>query len=425
MSKDNNDNTTSNEPAFSEPTVDITLPNERIEEEGDDETGLISGVPKRKKDYNTIKLSIMIAMVAVFFLAELVFGLITSSLTLLSDSFHMLSDLMSLFIGLIAILLGKRSKTTNLSYGWGRAEILGGLVNGVFLLSVDFFIVLEAVQRFFEPKPITRPIFVLIVGGLGLLVNIIGLFIFGHDHGHGHGHDHDHDHDHENENEHTHGTSHNQQEENNTDVESQQKDKKHKSGCLQHMNVNIMGVFLHVFGDFLGSIAVMISATIIYLLGEDHKWPQYVDPALSLVIALLILCTTIPLVTNTAKILLQGVPSSVDLSDLEQQLYQINGVKGVHELHVWQLVNNRHVGSVHILCDGAEHFMNLAEKAQQVFHEHGVHSTTIQPEFETRDRSLRVCKLRCSSACADAMCCPPKIEKSKSNHVEKNEEISN
>jgi zinc transporter 1 len=121
------------------------------------------------------------------------------SLALVADSFHMLNDVMSLIVALYAIKLASRQTTSpKYSYGWQRAEILGALINGVFLLALCLSIFLEAVQRFFEPQHISQPILILVVGSAGLASNLVGLVLF-HDHGHSHGdsetlkHPHSHD----------------------------------------------------------------------------------------------------------------------------------------------------------------------------------------------------------------------------------------
>ncbi|KAM9917608.1 hypothetical protein OXX59_009222, partial [Metschnikowia pulcherrima] len=136
-----------------------------------------------------------------FFLLEAIIGYTVHSLALIADSFHMLNDIISLFIALWAVRV-KDSKPADgkYTYGWQRAEIIGALVNAVFLLALCFTIVIEAIQRFFDPPEISNPKLILIVGFFGLLSNGLGLVLF-HEHGHSHGHSHgggsaDHSHGH-------------------------------------------------------------------------------------------------------------------------------------------------------------------------------------------------------------------------------------
>ncbi|KAF9566878.1 hypothetical protein EC968_003541 [Mortierella alpina] len=129
------------------------------------------------------------------FLAEIIVGYKTGSLALIADAFHMLSDVLAQVIALYAIRLAAKTEwKPHLSYGWQRAELLGALYNGIFLLALCFSILLDAIERFFKPEDIENPKLVLIVGSIGLACNLLGLVLF-HDHsGHGHGHSHGHSH---------------------------------------------------------------------------------------------------------------------------------------------------------------------------------------------------------------------------------------
>ena len=132
------------------------------------------------------KLTSMIFFTFLFFVLELVSGYYTGSVALIADSFHMLSDVAALFIALFATRLAKRKNVgIEFSYGLQRAEVLGALINGISLLALSFTLIIEAVQRFFQPSVIETPWIVLIVGSAGLGVNIIGIFLF-HDHSHHH-----------------------------------------------------------------------------------------------------------------------------------------------------------------------------------------------------------------------------------------------
>ncbi|KAL4893228.1 zinc/cadmium resistance protein [Aspergillus ambiguus] len=140
----------------------------------------------------TNRILILLVIDTAFFLLELVVGYAVHSLALVADSFHMLNDVLSLLVGLWAVKVANRETTSKMyTYGWQRAETLGALVNGVFLVALCLSIFLEAIQRLVEPQEVKNPKLVCIVGCLGLLSNIIGLVLF-HDHSHGHGHGHVH-----------------------------------------------------------------------------------------------------------------------------------------------------------------------------------------------------------------------------------------
>jgi zinc transporter 1 len=134
------------------------------------------------------RMQILLAIDVVFFFIELVVGISVHSLALVADSFHMLNDVISLCVGLWAVHVAKsRPRSKTFTYGWQGAETLGALINGVFLIALCFSIILEAIQRFFDPPEIGDPRWIFGVGCAGLVTNILGLFLF-HDHSHSHGH---------------------------------------------------------------------------------------------------------------------------------------------------------------------------------------------------------------------------------------------
>jgi Co/Zn/Cd efflux system component len=134
----------------------------------------------------TFRLLSMLSLTFGYFVVELVVGNITKSVALMADAFHMLSDVISLVIGIVAVRAVKHRSDVN-TYGWVRAEVVGANVNTVFLLALCLTIVFDAIKRFIEPEPIENVNLLLIVGSVGLGINIIGLFLFQGFHGHSHG----------------------------------------------------------------------------------------------------------------------------------------------------------------------------------------------------------------------------------------------
>ncbi|KAI5289762.1 hypothetical protein KEM52_000662, partial [Ascosphaera acerosa] len=155
------------------------------------------------------RLTILLAIDSVFFFIELTVGYAVHSLALVADSFHMLNDVLSLLVGLWAVKVARTKKSSkSYTYGWQRAETLGALINGVFLIALCVSIFMEAIQRLVEVQTVNQPVLVLVVGSFGLLSNIVGLLLFGHGHDHGgeegegegaHDHEHDHEHEHDEE----------------------------------------------------------------------------------------------------------------------------------------------------------------------------------------------------------------------------------
>ncbi|XP_077973313.1 uncharacterized protein LOC120338028 isoform X2 [Styela clava] len=352
---------------------------------------------------NKARLITMLVMTGSFFLAEIVTGYMTNSMALVADSFHMLSDVLSILIAFLAVhYSGKKSKTN--TYDWARAEILGAMANAVFLMALVFTIVVAAIQRLIIIEPITQPLLVLGIGAAGLVINLIGLVIFGshgHDHGHSHGHSHGHDHGHghsHNSAKDSHGKSpshahdddlvtvtttiaENKQEEvdnaeKNNNVDQTTKKKKKSKSAAQ---MNMQAVFLHVLGDALGSVVVIISALIIHFV--EDEWRYYVDPVMSLVTSIIISWTTIPLLRRASMILLQNPPRSINVDDIKEKAAKVPGVMSIHDLHVWQLSGNCVIATVHVILVDGCNFVEIAKKLKQIFHEVDIHATTIQPEF--------------------------------------------
>jgi solute carrier family 30 (zinc transporter), member 1 len=231
------------------------------------------------------------------------------------------------------------------------------LINGTSLVVIAFFMVVEAIGRFIQPSEINNPINIIIVGSIGLVVNILGLVLF-HKH-----HDHNHKHDH-----------------------------------------NLHGVFLHLLGDALGSIGVIITGICYATIPYD--WKRYIDPIITILICAIILRTSIPLLRNSVKILLQSVPDGIDYNQIREDIEVIGGVLGVHELHIWLLVDKTSIATLHIKCLRGCDFMDVAQQIQDCFHKHNVHSITIQPEFVDSDEDVDgECMITCETKCRKHTCC--------------------
>lgn len=274
----------------------------------------------------------------------------------------------------------KWSKNT---FGWARAEVLGALVNAVFLVALCFSISVESIKRFIDVETIHHPEHVLVVGFIGLLVNLVGMFLLYDSGGHGHSHG-----------GHNKLTQLSSTDDNENEDYCRGEPHMHKpiapvvpkkpSGGHGHSHsagqMNMRAAFLHVMSDALGSVIVMISALIIKFTDWEYKY--YCDPALSLILVLLILHSVWPLLRESALILLQTVPTHIEVEAIQRRLLkEVDGVLAVHEFHVWQLAGDRIIASAHIRCRNLSEYMKLAEKVKEFFHNEGIHSTTIQPEF--------------------------------------------
>jgi zinc transporter 1 len=152
-----------------------------------------------------------------------------------------------------------------------------------------------------------------------------------------------------------------------------------------HADMGMNAMILHVIGDALGNVGVIVSALVIWLTNWSGRF--YADPAVSLFITLIILKSTIPLTKATAKILLQATPDHIDVNDIKEDIQDIPGVVSCHHVHIWQLSDTQLVASMHIQLAfpiseaSGEKYMELAKQARKCLHAHGIHSATIQPEF--------------------------------------------
>ncbi|NXX75356.1 ZNT10 protein, partial [Urocolius indicus] len=342
----------------------------------------------------TCRLIFMLVLTAGFFVAELVSGYLGNSIALVSDSFNMLSDLISLCVGLSTGRIARRSRRgPRATYGYSRAEAVGALSNAVFLTALCFTICVEAILRLARPEPIDDAQLVLVVGTLGLAVNLVGLLVdvFSVCRTY---------------------TQHSVSSLNAGDSPNDQKSpeagsekkKEKKSEAL-----NIRGVLLHVMGDALGSVVVVIAATIFHVLPLGNapcNWQCYIDPSLTIIMVFIILSSAFPLIKETSVILLQMVPKGVNMQLLTDRLARVPGVSSLHEVHVWELAGGKNIATLHVKCQTSADYQDAAYQIRKVFHEAGIHSVTIQPEYIDNKTSLLLCSSPCiSKACDSQLCC--------------------
>lgn len=182
--------------------------------------------------------------------------------------------------------------------------------------------------------------------------------------------------------------------------------------------LNIRGVLLHVMGDALGSVVVVITAIIFYVLPlkrEDPcNWQCYIDPSLTVVMVIIILSSAFPLIKETAAILLQMVPKGVNMEELMSKLSAVPGISSVHEVHIWELISGKIIATLHIKYQQDTGDQDASLKIREIFHNAGIHNVTIQFEkvdlkepLEQKDL-LMLCSSPCiSKGCAKQLCCPP------------------
>ncbi|KAL5360403.1 cation efflux protein [Aspergillus floccosus] len=388
------------------------------------------------------RLSAVIGISMSFFIAEIAVGFYTGSLALVADAFHYLSDIVGFVVALVAAIVEQKSSPPQaLTFGWQRSQLVGAFFNGVLLFGLGISIFLQSIERFIKLEKVEQPKLVMIIGCVGFGLNLISvMFLHEHDHGdgHGHGHEHDHDYDH----------SENAQESGrvtNTNPTglSNGKHAHHK----HHLNASatkpkkrnfdlaLMGVFIHIMGDCANNLGVIIAGLVIWL--ADYGRRYYADPAVSMAIAIMILFSSLPLIKRSGLILLQSAPDGVEHEDVKHDLEQIPGIRAVHELHIWRLNQKKSLASAHLVLEDDDDldFHKLAKTVNECFHAYGIHSVTLQPEYQMgakkaasvtsesallramsqgseegadgqgEQRTTERCQLLCGNVCTDLSCC--------------------
>ncbi len=246
--------------------------------------------------------------------AEVVGGLISGSLALLSDAAHVFMDVFALALSFIALRLSIRPPDDKHSFGWHRLEVIAALINGASLFVISIGIWVEAVKRFQAPVEV-QSTEMLIIAVIGLVVNLVVAFILG-------GHDHDHDHA---------GHSH---------AHPDSSDQKPKR------NLNVQSAFLHVLGDAISSVGVIVAALLIGFTGKT-----WIDPLISILIGVIIFVSAFRVLRSAMHILLEGVPEGLSVQRINQRMVSIQGVKSVHDLHIWNLGSEQISLSAHVVLE--------------------------------------------------------------------------
>lgn len=341
-----------------------------------------------------------------FAFVELSYGLWSNSLGLISDSFHMFFDCTALLAGLAASVISRWRSNDSFSYGYVRAEVLAGFVNGLFLIFTAFFIFSEGVERALEPPDVHHDR-LLPVSVAGLLVNLVGIFVFqhgGHGHSHGdggHGHSHslfngslNHGHDKHDQHGHSHGGDkhgheghgheghghshgghgHSHGGHGHSHDDPHCHDELHTPGKGSSKQI-LQGVLLHIIADTLGSIGVIISA----LLMQKYDL-MIADPICSMLIALLIGVSVVPLLRESIGILMQRTPPSLDhtLPECYQRVQQLQGVYNLQEPHFWTLCTDVYVGTLKLLVAPDADRRWILSQTHNIFTQAGVRQLYVQ-----------------------------------------------
>jgi cobalt-zinc-cadmium efflux system protein len=271
-----------------------------------------------------MRLKIALVLTFVYMIAEAVGGWLTNSLALLADAGHMFTDVAAMSLTLFAFWFASRPATSKKTYGYYRLEILAAFVNGVALALLSLWIIYEAVSRWQSPPEI-KGFQLLIIASGGLVINVISAYLL-HS-----GHKHD---------------------------------------------LNMRGAFLHVMGDLLGSVAAIIAGILILSFG----W-MWADALSSVLISAIIIVGAWRLILESVNVLLEGTPSHINLSAVEEAIMGTDGVRGIHDLHIWTISSGIDALSVHISHDDSIAHSNLLVAVRDKLHVgFGIDHLTIQME---------------------------------------------
>lgn len=255
------------------------------------------------------KLRQVIALTAVYLVAEVLGGIFSGSLALLADAGHMLADLGSATLALFAAWLATHPPSPQKTFGYYRMEILAAFVNGLFLAAVSVWIFYEALHRFATPHAIHGDWMLGVALG-GLMVNLVAAWLL-HD--------------------------------------------------FQGENLNMRGAYLHVLGDLLGSVGAIVAAILVLMFG----W-NWADPVISILIALLVLVSAGRLVWDSVNILLEASPAHINVDAVRQAMLTVEGVLSVHDLHVWSITSGQDAIAAHVVvCEGLSH-LDILDKLQTI-----------------------------------------------------------
>ncbi len=271
------------------------------------------------------RLTLALVLTALFFVAEVVGGLLSNSLALLADAGHMFTDVAALTLSLFVAWFSRQPSTAEKTYGYLRWEVLAAFINGAALLVVSAFIIWEAIDRFRTPQEVASTTMLLIAIG-GLTVNAICAWLLHSTHGH---------------------------------------------------SLNTRGAYLHVLGDLLGSVGTVTAAVIIGQTG----W-LLADPIASVAVTVLVIRSAWRLVRESVDVLLEATPSHISLGSVRSRLEELDGVESVHDLHVWTVTSGVVAMSAHAIVPDTSNHQHVLSQTQRIMREFGVGHVTLQIERE-------------------------------------------
>jgi cobalt-zinc-cadmium efflux system protein len=290
---------------------------------------------------NVRRLTFALVLAALYMVAEAAGGYLAHSLALLADAGHMLSDVAALGLSLFAMRIALKPATPRRTYGFYRTEILAAAANAATLIAISIWIFVEAYHRFQHPGPVGGMVMVVISLG-GLAVNLLAMRIL--------------------------------------------------HGGREH-SLNVQGVWLHFMTDALGCVGGMVGGGLVWAFG----W-NWADPLISVLIGLLVIYSSWALLRESVGVLLEGTPPHIDVTQVREAMLEVEGVRDVHDLHVWTITSGMEAMSGHVVLAAEEDVHTrgtvLAELQTELHRRFGLHHLTIQiepPGFASADCARQHC----------------------------------
>lgn len=270
---------------------------------------------------------------------EIAGGLLSGSLALLSDALHNLSDTFSTIIAYLAVLIGKREANQKKTFGYKRMEILAALINAVILIVMSVFLIREAWLRWQNPEPINSLI-MLVVGMIGLLANVYAVIIL-------------------------------------------RKDARN--------SINVKAAYIHLIGDSLSSVVVIIGGILIRIFKID-----WIDPVITVVISLYIIRSGFVILKESVNILMQSAPENLDLKGIKKRVEKIPEVKNIHHIHAWMLTDREIHLEAHVELESDQRLSSVGHireaLEEQLQEEFGITHITLQFEYKTNHSTSMIHK---------------------------------
>lgn len=288
------------------------------------------------RDTNAKVLAICIFLTTTFAIIESIGGYLTNSVTLASDAIHMLTDAAGLVIAFFANKISRKAATVNLTFGYGKAEAVGALINCIFTTILTFGLLFEVIKRFFVPVEVGG-LGILIVASCAVIINIIISIIL-----------------YKNSN-----------------------------------SLNMKAALIHALGDLFASFIAIIAGVTIYFSNF-----YLADPILSLIMIFVLIQSNYTLIKKSLQVLMSGIPEHLNYEQIGKDLEEIDGVISVHDLHIWYISANTTALSAHVITKNIHNWQKVLFDCQKMLGEkHNIEHVTLQHEYNTQYLKNKYCEI--------------------------------